>query len=265
MAGEVAGGYRIEKLLEEWPSGALYRAYQASLERSVLLRVDKLPPGSTPRDKAALLGAARRLGALNHSNVVRILEVGETADAIYCSMEYPGDMSLDRLMNEKGKLSPPEAVGTALQVLTALQYAFDQEGVIHGALRPQVVFITQDGFVKVAEFGMDRKRSRLQMGRDAQYVPPEKVSGGTLDERSDIYSLGAILYRALSGRLPFQDIDPRRVLARQVDESPRPLKEVSQDTPIELAAVVETAMRKDPRMRYQIPGQMASALQSIQV
>jgi len=262
---QVSAGYKIEQLLEEWADGALYAAYQESLQRKILLRLDRLPHDASGAAKERHLAAARKLGALNHPNIVRVVEVGETKEGVFCAMEYPGDLTLDRRMNEQGALPPQETAGAALHVLAALEFASSQENIAHGSLRPHVIFMTQDGFVKVAEFGMERKRSRMQLGRDAQYVPPEKVAGGFVDERSDIYSLGAIMYRAMSGRLLFPDIDPKRVLARQVEEAPVPLEQVSPSIPPELAAIVETAIRKDPRKRYQTPGQMAAALKAVKL
>lgn len=262
--GTLTSGYKVERVLEEWSNGALYVAYQASLQRKVLLRLDKIKADSAgAAEKERLLGMARRLGGLNHPNVVRVLEAGDTADGIFFSMEYPGDATLEKLLKEKGRLTPKEVVGTSLQILTALEYALAQDGLTHGELQPQVIYMMSDGYVKVAEFGMGRRRSRVQMGREAQYVAPERASGGSTDERSDIYSLGAILYRSLSGRLPFPEIDPRKVLANQVEQSPKPLSEVAAGVPVELTAIVETAMRKDPRTRYQNPGQMAAALRNV--
>jgi serine/threonine-protein kinase len=266
LATLIQGGYKVERTLEEWADGVLYAAFQASLQRRVLLRMDKFRSDSMgTAEKSRLLSTARKAGNLNHQNVVRVLEAGETEDWVFVTMEYSSDTTLDKLIKDKGRLTAKEALDMSLQVLAALEYALNQDATIHGELKPNVIYVAPDGVVKVAEFGMERRRSRVQLGREVQYVPPEKASGGKTDERSDIYSLGAILYRAVSGRVPFPELDPKKVLAQQVEQDPKPIREIAPDVPVELAAVIETAMRKDPRMRYQSPGQMASALKGVKL
>lgn len=256
---ENIAGYEIKHLVERWGEEELYLAHQGSMHRDVMLRV--LDADNQPERADRFLEDARRLAAVDHPNVARLHEAGRERNFVFCSMEYPGQDSLDRALSEGGRLSAGRTVETALGVLEALTYV-GERGLVHGALRPKVVFVIE-GRVKVAGFGAGMPREIMLLGDAIQFLSPEHVSGGRLDTRSDIYSLGMIMYRALSGRLPFSDIDPRAVMRRQVEEMPRPLAELGIDAPAPLSAVVQRAIEKDPRLRYQKPAEMKDALSGV--
>ena len=255
MAESIAG-YSLLRVLERWGEEEFLQAHQASMHRDVLLRVLRT---EHPERADAFLEVARRLAAIDHPAVARVHEAGREGAAVYCSMEYPGEETLERLLATNGRLEPARAVAIARDVLEALEQVAAR-GLVHGALRPRVIFLAGER-AKVAGFGSVLPAAVMLLADAVQFLSPEHVSAGRLDTRSDIYSLGMILYRALSGRLPYRDIDPRSVMRRQVEEMPRPLGELAPDLPAALSAAVEKAVQKDPRLRFQEPAEMRRALQ----
>jgi eukaryotic-like serine/threonine-protein kinase len=195
---------------------------------------------------------AQSAAGLQHPNVVSIYDRGEFGDTYFIAMEYVDGPQLKDLV--KGGMSTKEAIDFTRQILNAARFAH-RKGIVHRDLKPQNVLIDDEGRARVADFGIARgERSDITatgsvMGT-AQYLSPEQAQGKPTTPRSDIYSIGVILYEALTGRIPFQGDSAVAVALKQVSETPRRPSAINPDVPPALDAVVMRALAKDPEARF---------------
>ncbi|MEA2692342.1 MAG: hypothetical protein QOJ16_1729, partial [Acidobacteriota bacterium] len=203
-AGPTVPRYRILGLVGIGGMGVVYRAEDTRLGRTVALKF--LPPMLTPnpRAKARFLDEARAASALDHTNICTIYEVGETAEGqLYFAMAFYEGETLKRRLG-RGPLPVAEALRIALEVARGLAAAH-HHGIVHRDIKPANLMITEDGIVKILDFGIallpDQALSGPLLGTPG-YMSPEQERGGTVDARSDVWSLGAVLHEMLTGRLP---------------------------------------------------------------
>jgi eukaryotic-like serine/threonine-protein kinase len=195
---------------------------------------------------------AQSAAGLQHPNVVSIFDRGEFRDTYFIAMEYVGGPQLKEMV--KGGMSAKEAIDFTRQILNAARFAH-RKGIVHRDLKPQNVLIDDEGRARVADFGIARGESSditatgSVMGT-AQYLSPEQAQGKETTPRSDIYSIGVILYEALTGRVPFQGDSAVAVALKQVSEAPRRPSAINPDVPPALDAVVMRALAKDPEARF---------------
>ena len=195
---------------------------------------------------------AQSAAGLQHPNVVSIFDRGEIDDTFFIAMEYVDGPQLKQLV--KGGMSPPEAIGYTRQILNAAKFAH-RKGIVHRDLKPQNVLIDGDGRARVADFGIahagasDITGTGSVMGT-AQYLSPEQAQGKETTPRSDVYSIGVILYEALTGRVPFEGDSAVAVALKQVSEQPRRPSAIKPSVPPALDAVVMRALAKDPEARF---------------
>ena len=236
--------------------GRIYEAWHERLERAVALKA--LPPGSTEAGKRRFLREARSLSALNHPEIVTVhdLIAGETGDFIV--MELVQGQALDALL-EKGPLSLERALRTSRSIARALEAAHEK-GVIHRDLKPANVMLTKSGSVKLVDFGLAKlvapdgrtSHARTQAGDvlgTFGYMSPEQARGEEIDQRSDVFSFGALLYEMLAGQQPFPGSNPAVIAHRLITSEPAPLAHLRPDLPEELVALVEHCLRKEARDR----------------
>lgn len=195
---------------------------------------------------------AQSAAGLQHPNVVSIFDRGEFRDTYFIAMEYVDGPQLKELV--KGGMRPQDAIDFTRQILNAARFAH-RKGIVHRDLKPQNVLIDEDGRARVADFGIARGESSditatgSVMGT-AQYLSPEQAQGKETTPRSDIYSIGVILYEALTGRVPFEGDSAVAVALKQVSEQPRRPSAVNPNVPPALDAVVMRALAKDPDARF---------------
>jgi serine/threonine-protein kinase len=195
---------------------------------------------------------AQSAAGLQHPNVVSIFDRGEFKDTYFIAMEYVDGPQLKQLV--KGGMSPEDAIDFTRQILNAARFAH-KKGIVHRDLKPQNVLIDEDGRARVADFGIARGTSSditatgSVMGT-AQYLSPEQAQGKETTPASDIYSIGVILYEALTGRVPFEGDSAVAVALKQVNETPRRPSTINPDVPPALDAVVMRALAKDPAARF---------------
>jgi serine/threonine-protein kinase len=195
---------------------------------------------------------AQSAAGLQHPNVVSIFDRGEFKDTYVIAMEYVDGPQLKQLV--KGGMSPEDAIDFTRQILNAARFAH-KKGIVHRDLKPQNVLIDEDGRARVADFGIARGTSSditatgSVMGT-AQYLSPEQAQGKETTPASDIYSIGVILYEALTGRVPFEGDSAVAVALKQVNETPRRPSTINPDVPPALDAVVMRALAKDPAARF---------------
>ncbi|GEM_PF-6508680 len=254
-ANEVIGGYQIERMLGRGGMGAVYLATQASLGRQVALKV--LAPRYA-QDPAFILRFSREssvLAALNHPNIIHIIDRGVDRERYFFVMEFVDGMNLRQALH-KGRLGPEEAVRIALPFCEALEYAH-AKGVVHRDLKPENLMLTKDGRVKIADFGLARiaegsavsspalTMTQTVMGTPDYMAPESRRSAKEADHRADIYALGVMLYEMLTGNLP-------------VGKFPPPSQAAGVDA--RLDEVVHKALSPDPESRYQRASEVAAAL-----
>ncbi|MCS6913998.1 MAG: protein kinase [Myxococcales bacterium] len=266
--------YRIHSQLGRGGTAAVYLAEDQTLGRSVALKVLSPDLASTPRWVHRFRREARAVARLEHDNIVKIYDYGETANGLlYFVMEYLRGNSLAHLLQESAALPLWQVRHIAVQVCRAIQAAHDVH-IVHRDLKPgNIMIIPQsDGppLVKVLDFGIamlaeeEEPQGRLtalgQTIGTPEYMSPEQVLGETPDQRSDIYALGCILYEMMTGNVPFSAEPRERVRFKHVFEAPRRPSEIRPEIPPALEAVCLRALEKNPEQRFQSMAEMEAAL-----
>ena len=251
----VAGKYRILEEIGQGGMGIVYRAEDLKLKRCVALKF--LPPHlmNSPELKERFLIEAQAAAALSHPNICVIHEVGESEERPYIAMEYvEGETLRERV--RKGPLKPEEALDIVGQVASGLAEAH-RKGIIHRDIKSANIMVTDKGQAKVMDFGLAKLRggtsltkSQTTLGTVA-YMSPEQARGGDLDQRTDIWSLGVVLYEMVSGKLPFLGDHDQAVIYSILNEEPEALKKARPGTPPGLEQIVGQALAKKPADRYQ--------------
>lgn len=257
MIGKILGG-RYE-LLEEIGKGGMAYVYKARcilLNRIVAVKILRNDLDGDDEFLKRFNAEAQAAASLSQSNIVSIFDVGQDDGYHYIIMEYVDGKTLKEYITEKGKLNYKEALSIAAQISDALTAAH-AKNIIHRDIKPHNILITDDGKIKVADFGIARfgTGQTLSSGNDiigsVHYISPEQAKGLSVDNRSDIYSLGVVLYEMLSGRLPFEGENPVTVAMMQIEEDPAEIIDFSPDMPISAQHIVFKSMSKNPDLRYQ--------------
>jgi eukaryotic-like serine/threonine-protein kinase len=230
---EVIGQYRIEKKIGSGGMGAVYLAQQTSVARPAVIKVLRSQLGGSSEGTARFAVEAKAASSLNHPNIVTIYNYGEMEDGtLFLAMEYIEGETLARRLERCGQLAPDRAVHIAVQIASALGEAH-AHGVVHRDLKPQNVMLVdragEPDFVKVLDFGIAklddaRVTSAGYVVGTPQYMSPEQLLGKRLDGRSDIYSVGIVLYEMLVGASPFSSETPIGWMHQHVDVAPKPPK-----------------------------------------
>lgn len=269
MIGTILSG-RYE-ILEEIGKGGMAHVYKAHcrlLNRTVAVKVlrNDLEGGEEFTERFNI--EAQSAAGLTHPNIVSIYDVGEDNGRHYIVMEYIEGVTLKEYIKEHGRLSNFEAASIASQICGALEAAHTKN-IVHRDIKPHNIMITSDNLVKVTDFGIARASSgsTLQAGDSilgsVHYISPEQARGGYVDCKSDIYSLGIVLYEMLTGSVPFESDSPIAVAMKHLEEKPKNPCELNPDVPEELQEIVLKAMSKETRNRYQTVGAMKSDLEAI--
>lgn len=210
---------------------------------------------------------SKAISLLNHPNIVKVYDVSVTDKLQYIVMEYVDGITLKEYLKQRGgALTWKETVHFATQILSALQHAHSK-GIIHRDVKPQNIMLLADGSIKMMDFGIARfSRAQSQTVSDkaigsVHYISPEQAKGERTDARTDIYSVGVMLYEMLSGRLPFDGDGAVSIAIMQISEKPKPLAEIAPQTPAGLRQITEKAMEKDPDKRYQSAQEMLAAIE----
>ena len=202
-----------------------------------------------------------------HPNVVRVLDYGADRDTHYLVMEYVPGQDLGQLLEQQGPLPWQKALQLAYQVALALKHAH-QLDIVHRDIKPSNIMILPDGTARVLDFGIARAQTSPHLTiagfvGSPHFAAPEQARGQEVDIRADIYSLGIVLYRMLSGDLPFQGDTPWVVVEQHVVAHPRPLHDIRPDLPEPIVKLVAKAMARDPQERFQTPDEMAQAMEAL--
>ena len=252
MVGRTISHYKITGKLGEGAMGEVWKAEDTDLGRPVALKFIGSHLLCDEEARQRFTREARAAASLNHPNICTIYELGEANAAAFIAMELVEGESLDSKML-KGRLSIEEATGLCAQIADGLQEAHTK-GLVHRDIKPQNLMLTPRGAIKIMDFGLalfvrDVAQTRGGVGTPL-YMSPEQVQGEAVDQRTDIWSLGAVLYEMLAARPPFQEEHEAALFYSIVNEEPEPLDTPRPDLPPHLVQVVARALRKDRCERY---------------
>src|SRR5256714_11718504 len=259
--------------------GEVYLAHDTELARTVAL---KILPAEFITDQKRLqrfFQEARAASALNHPNILTIYEIGQTESSRFIATEFIDGETLRQHLS-RSTITITEALDVAIQVASALSAAH-AAGIVHRDVKPDNIMLRRDRLVKVLDFGLaklleDRTAlnpdapTRLLVNTDsgvvmgtAQYMSPEQARGLEVDARTDIFSLGVVLYEMVAGRTPFEGATQGDVLVSILDREPTPLARFAPDVPAELERIVTKALAKDREARYQTMKDLAIDLRAL--
>ncbi len=263
---KLAGRYELAEVIGRGGMGAVYRAVDLVLGRTVAVKV---LPGTLadqdPTSVARFEREARAAAALTHPAVVAVYDTGADDTARFIVMEFISGYSLDVILRDEGPLDPDRATGIAAQVADALAAAH-AAGIVHRDIKPGNVMIASDGSVKVLDFGIARAMDSTTLTQNASvvgtaaYMSPEQALGRPADERSDIYSLGCVLYALLVGHPPFRGDSAAAILHQHANLAPVPLNTKNSRVSSELNALVLQMLAKSPQERPQTAAEVRDRL-----
>src|SRR5882757_9610633 len=280
LVGKLIGHYRIESLIGVGGMGEVYLARDERLGRKAAL---KLLPDSLTTDETQLSrfkNEARSASALNHPNILTVYEIGTEGNRQFIATEFIEGITL-RASLARGRMNLHAALEIAVQVASALAAAHEA-GVVHRDIKPENIMLRPDGYVKVLDFGIAKLTERRPTSDDhtvettavlqtrqgfvlgtARYMSPEQARGQKVDARSDIWSLGVVLYEMVGGSPPFCGETPSDCIAAILTTEPPPLSGVLPDVPPQLESILQKALRKNSDERYQTIKEMLADLRML--
>ena len=273
VEGAQLGPYRIEALLGAGGMGEVYRARDSRLERAAAVKVLLPALASHPDFRKRFLREARAVAALNHAGIAVIYEAGETLDSLYLAMEYVAGRTLKQEL-AAGPVSTSRLIDYSVQIAAVLDHAHAR-GIIHRDIKPGNVMITPDGVVKVLDFGLAKEilpsdeaitnltTPGMVIGT-LHYCPPEILTGRPATVRSDLYSLGVLMYELACGRLPFAGFQGTALISALIAGEAAPLRQRNPALPEALARVIVRAMSPRPEDRFARAAELADALHRVE-
>ncbi|CAN5578676.1 hypothetical protein BH20ACI3_BH20ACI3_39540 [soil metagenome] len=270
VAGQVVGHYQIVAPLGKGGMGEVYLASDTKLDRKVALKL--LPARFTNRKDLLrrFIQEAKSASSLNHPNIITIHEIGQTEGVHFIATEFIDGQTL-KLRMKGGRMQFPDVLDVSLQAASALQAAHEAN-LVHRDIKPENIMVRPDGLVKILDFGLAKLTEKSSQSNAADskvgtmlrghtkpgtvmgtydYMSPEQARGQVLDQRTDIFSLGIVMYEMAAGRLPFAAATGVDALVSILEKEPPPLEEFAPEVPAELQRLISRALRKDRDERYQ--------------
>ncbi len=254
--------YRIDKLCGVGGMAIVFKAEDVLMKRTVAIKMLKEDMSNDMESVHRFINESKAVAMLSHENIVNIYDVSVKEKQKYIVMEYIEGINLKSYIKRKGgMLTLEETFNIIEQILSALDHAHSK-GIVHRDIKPQNVLVLKNGVIKVADFGIaqlpdgDNVTPADKAIGTVHYVSPEQASGKDIDHKSDLYSLGVVLYEMVCGRLPFDGESSKEIVGKQIRESPPKPREVNPEIPKGLEQIILRAMEKSPDRRYQSAKQM---------
>ncbi|MCK5574156.1 MAG: serine/threonine protein kinase, partial [Bacteroidetes bacterium] len=270
LTGTTVLHYRILEIVGQGGMGVVYRAEDTRLKRSVALKF--LPADLTrdPEAKARFTHEAQAASSLQHPNICTIHDINETEEGqlFICMDLYEGETLREKI--QRGPLSVEEGMGIAVQIAQGLARAHEK-GIVHRDIKPANIFVSNDGIVRILDFGLAKLSGQSRITREgstlgtAAYMSPEQARGDEVDQRTDIWALGAVLYEMFTGQLPFKTEYQTALIYSILNEDPEAPTSIREEIRDELEGVILKALEKDPSARYASGSEMLAALQELQL
>ncbi len=255
MIGKTISHYNILEKLGEGGMGVVYKAEDTKLKRTVALKF--LPPDLTrdPEAKERFLHEAQAAAALEHQHICHVYEIDESEDQMFIAMGFVEGQTLKEKI-DAGPLKIDEALKIVIQVAKGL-HAAHEKGIVHRDIKGDNIMITEKGEAKIMDFGLAKLKGQTKITKEgstmgtAPYMSPEQAQGADVDHRTDIWSLGVVLYKTITGQLPFKGEYKQAVIYSIINEEPEPPTALRTGVPMELERIVNKALTKNPSERYQ--------------
>jgi serine/threonine-protein kinase len=255
------GRYEITELIGVGGMADVYKATDILEGKVVAVKILKPEFSDNEEFIRRFRNESKAIAVLSHPNIVKIFDVGFTDKLQFIVMEYIDGITLKEFIEQQGVLKWKDTIHFIIQILRALQHAHDR-GIVHRDIKPQNIMLFPDGTIKVMDFGIARfAREELKTVSDkaigsVHYISPEQASGNVTDERSDIYSVGIMMYEMLTGIKPFDADNPVTVVLMHMQKGARPPRQINDSIPEGLEEIVIRAMQADPSKRYQSASEM---------
>ena len=260
--------YKIKRVLGVGGMAVVFEAYDALMKRPVAVKMLKDDIAFDEQAVRRFINESKAVAMLSHPNIVNIYDVSVKENCRYIVMEYIEGITLKNYMTRRGRLSFRETVSYAEQILRALEHAH-AKNIVHRDIKPQNIMLLKNGQIKVTDFGIAKLPEAETLTTTDKaigtvyYISPEQASGKPIDQRSDLYSLGIVMYEMATGRLPFYADSPISVALMQVNDNPPPPRSVDDGIPQGLEQIILSAMEKNPELRFESAAQMLRQLQRL--
>ena len=261
----LSGRYELLKLIGSGGMANVFEAKDLLEDKIVAIKVLKEEYLTNDEFVRRFRNESKVIAVLDHPNIVQVYDVNFTGAEQYIVMEYIDGITLKQYITHQGHLRWKDSVHFVTQILRALSHAHER-GVIHRDIKSQNIMLLRDGTIKVMDFGIARfAREDIRTMDDkaigsVHYISPEQACGEESDEKSDIYSVGVLLYEMLTGRVPFDGETPEQVAMKHIHQKPIPISKLQPDVPTGLCEIVEKAMQKDKNLRYRSAAEMLAAI-----
>ena len=268
MIGKTISHYKILEKLGEGGMGVVYKAEDTKLDRLVALKFISPQSLKSEEEKARFIQEAKAAAAINHANITTIHEIDEVENETFISMEYiEGESLRDKI--ESGPLKIEESLKIAIQIAEGLQEAHDK-GIVHRDIKSANIMITEKGQVKIMDFGLAKLKGHTKLTKEGTtlgtvaYMSPEQAAGEEIDHRSDIWSLGMVLYEMITGQLPFKGEYDQAIMYSIMNDDPEPVTGLRTGVSMDLERFIHKALKKNSKERYQHTGDLLVDLKNLQ-
>ncbi len=262
----LSGRYELEEIIGTGGMSVVYRAWDLKYDREVAVKVLRTELNEDEDFIRRFNGEAQAASKMSHPNIVAMYDVGQDEGTRYIVMEYVRGYTLKDLIRQQGKIKPAKAVQIALKILAAIEHAHKNE-IVHRDIKPQNILMDREGNVKVTDFGIARavnQASGTKTGGNVMgsvhYFSPEQANGKVVDEKSDLYSVGVVVYEMLTGQVPFDGETGVSIALMHINDAPQPPSERNPEISIGMEEVILKALEKDKDKRYQSAAEFATDL-----
>ena len=258
--------YEIQQQIGEGGMAIVYKAFCHRLSRFVAIKIMRDEMARDEEFRRRFLSESYAIAMLSHPNIVSVYDVSRSDDVEYIVMELVDGITMRQYMEKRGKIKWKETLHFAKQIAKALSHAHER-GIVHRDIKPQNLMLLRDGTVKVADFGIAALENEMQDSNQAigsiHYIAPEQARGENPDARSDIYSLGIVMYEMLTGQKPYTGETINEIAIKHMSSDYVPIEELTEDVPAELISIVNKAMSYEMDDRFQSAAELLEALNSM--